>query len=107
MTIITIIANDYSCFLDSPPMEVPAAPASVQAGETVGSTDLIPGGTPNSWMVYFMENPGKMDDLGMLKKKLKPPNNFIELKLGFFQRNHWGPVLESLSFFVLGVLFMF
>ena len=38
---------------------------------------------------------------------MKPPNNFIELKLGFFQRNHWGPVLESLSFFVLGVLFMF
>ena len=54
MTIITIIANDYSCFLDSPPMEVPAAPASVQAGETVGSTDLIPGGTPIAgWFISW------------------------------------------------------
>ena len=23
------------------------------------------GGCPNSWMVYFMENPTKMDDLGV------------------------------------------
>ena len=30
-------------------------------------------GIPNSWLVYFMENPIKMDDLGVPPHFRKPP----------------------------------
>ena len=47
---------------------------------------LLQWGYPNSWMVYFMDNPIKMDDLGVLHFR-KPPHYYV-LKL-FWVCRQW------------------
>ena len=47
------------------PVPVPVLIARLEQTKLIQMGGSINGDTPNSWMVYSMENPTKMDDLGV------------------------------------------